>query len=215
MPRPRNISDEEILEEARACFLEQGAGVSTTVIAERLGISHGVLFQRFGTKDHLLRAALAPPLEPPWLPKLQAGPDERDIKAQLHEIAQEISAFYERIVPAIAVLRSAGMRLEMMAARREDLPPVRARREIAAWFARALERGLVRPVNPDHAADLFLGALQFRPFHQHISNRSFDPKESRAYVEFAVDAICRTIAPAPESPGAGDSPPRPKRRSRT
>ncbi len=58
MARPRNLTDTQILYEARACFLEHGAAVSTTVIAERLGISHGVLFQRFGTKDQLLRAAL-------------------------------------------------------------------------------------------------------------------------------------------------------------
>ena len=58
-----------------ACFLEHGAAVSTTVIAERLGISHGVLFQRFGTKDQLLRAALLPPPleEQPWMARMRSG----------------------------------------------------------------------------------------------------------------------------------------------
>lgn len=195
MVRPRSTSDEEILEEARACFLEHGAGVSTTVIAARLGISHAVLFQRFGTKEQLMRAALLPPPEQPWMARVRAGPDDRDARDQLLELAEEISTYLERIVPCIAVLRSAGMHACMAAERPEDLPPVRARREIAAWFARAVARGLLRPIAPEHAADLFLGSLHFRPFHQHISGKGFDRAEGRAYLEFVVDALYRTLDP--------------------
>src|SRR5690349_19839073 len=150
MARPRNITDAQILDGARACFLEHGAGVSTTLIAERLGVSHGVLFQRFGTKEQLLRAALLPPFEPPWMARARAGPDDRDARIQLLELGEEISAYLERIVPCLAVLRSAGMHVESMADRREDLPPVRARREVVAWFSRAIARGLLRPVRPEH-----------------------------------------------------------------
>ncbi|MDI1451910.1 TetR/AcrR family transcriptional regulator [Polyangium sp. 6x1] len=200
MSRPRNIPDTKILEEARACFLEHGAAVSTTLIAERLGISHGVLFQRFGTKEQLLRAALMPPSEPPWMARMRSGPDDRDARTQLHELAEEIFAYLQRIVPCLAVLRSAGMHVESAADRREDLPPVRARREMAAWFSRAIARGLLRSVPPEHAADVFLGSLQFRPFHQHLSNQGFDHAENRAYVAFAVDVICCTLA---EADGSG------------
>ena len=200
MARPRNTTDTEILEEARACFLEHGAGVSTALIAERLGISHGVLFQRFGTKEQLLRAALLPSPVLPWIPQAQAGPDDRDVRSQLLELADEISTYLARIVPALAVLRSAGIPVESLAERREDLPPVRARREIAAWFSRASERGLLRALQPAHAADLCLGALQFRPFHQHLSHQSFDREDNRAYCEFVVDTIYRTLAPTGERP---------------
>ncbi|XYI02326.1 TetR/AcrR family transcriptional regulator [Sorangium sp. So ce1128] len=195
MVRPRTTTDEEILEEARACFLEHGAGVSTTVIAARLGISHGVLFQRFGTKEQLMRAALLPAAEQPWMARARSGPDDRAARAQLLELAEEISVYLERIVPGIAVLRSAGFTLDTAYERREDLPPVRARSELAAWFARAVARGVLRPVPPEHAADLFLGALQFRPFHQHISRNGFSQAEGRAYLEFVVDVLCRTVDP--------------------
>ena len=195
MARPRNVTDTQILYEARACFLEHGAAVSTTVIAERLGISHGVLFQRFGTKDQLLRAALLPPPPEaqPWMVRVQSGPDDRDVRAQLFELAEEISTYLERIVPGLSVLRSAGMHIESMAERREDLPPVRAHREMAGWFSRAMARGLLRPVQPEHAAELFLGSLQFRPFHLHLSNQGSDQTDNRAYREFVVDLVCRTL----------------------
>ena len=202
MARPRNVTDTQILYEARACFLEHGAAVSTTVIAERLGISHGVLFQRFGTKDQLLRAALLPPPleEQPWMARMRSGPDDRDVRTQLFEFAEEISTYFERIVPCLSVLRSSGIHLESMAERREDLPPLRARREVAGWFSRAMARGLLRPVQPEHAADLFLGSLQFRPFHQHLSNQGFDRTDNRAYREFVVDLICRTLVLATAQP---------------
>src|ERR1043165_9759543 len=120
MARPRNTSDAEILEGARACFLEHGAGVSTALIAERLGISPGVLFQRFGTKEQLLRAALLPPVEQPWMALARSGPDDRDVRVQLLELVEAIFASLSRIVPAVAVLRSAGIHVESSAERRED-----------------------------------------------------------------------------------------------
>lgn len=205
MARPRNTTDAQILEEARACFLEHGAGVPTTLIAERLGISHGVLFQRFGTKEQLLRAALLPSPVQPWMGQVQAGPDDRDVRSQLLELAEKISIYLEQIVPALAVLRSAGLQVEAMAERREDLPPVRARREVAAWFSRAMERGLLRSIQPAHAADLFLGALQFRPFHLHLSSQGFDGADNRDYREFVADTIYRTLAPTGEQSVAGSA----------
>lgn len=196
MVRPRNTTDAQILEEARACFLEHGPGVPTTVIAERLGISHGVLFQRFGTKEQLLRAALTQSFEQPWLAQVRAGPDDRDLRTQLDELAEVISDYLERIVPCLAVLRAAGVTLENAGPeRRDEHPPVRARREVAAWFARAAARGLLRPLKAEHATDLFLGALQFRPFQQHLSGQGFDRADNGAYREFVVDLLCRTLTP--------------------
>lgn len=194
MARPRNLDDENILKEARECFLEHGAGVSTTVIAERLGISHGVLFQRFGTKEQLLRAALVPPNEAPWFALARSGPDDRDVRLQLRELAHEISAYLARIVPSLVVLRSAGIHPDWTNTRPEDRPPVRARQEVAEWFARASARGLLGPVNPDHVTDVFLGALQFRPFHVHLLRQNPDLADDGPYLDFVVDMIFQTLA---------------------
>jgi AcrR family transcriptional regulator len=198
MSRPRETTDEQILCEARACFLEHGPGVSTSVIAGRLGISHAVLFQRFGSKEGLMRAALLPTTEPAWITRAKAGPDAREGRAQLVELAEEIYAFFETIVPCVAVMRAAGVPLE--AKRPEELPPVRARRELAAWFDRAAKRGLIRASKPELAADLLLGALHFRPFHQHVSQKDFSRTNNREYLEFAIGAVWRALAPE-EGPG--------------
>jgi AcrR family transcriptional regulator len=195
MARPRSISDERILDAARACFLEHGGGAATTMIAQRLGVSHALLFQRFGTKDGLMRAALLPRSEPEWMIRMRAGPSARDAKKQLSTHATQIFEFYQALVPCIAVLRAAGVLPEMFAKKPSELPPVKARREVAAWFERATALGLARTVDPAHAADLLLGALFFRPFQQHIARVAHTRAQDRAFVEFAVDAVWSSVRP--------------------
>jgi AcrR family transcriptional regulator len=58
MSRPVTISGEVILEAARALFIEKGPRATTAEIAERAGVSEGILFKRFGNKAALLKAAI-------------------------------------------------------------------------------------------------------------------------------------------------------------
>ena len=60
MPRPKTISDEDLLAVARKLFRAQGHAVSTREVAESAGISEAILYQRFGNKDELFFAAMAP-----------------------------------------------------------------------------------------------------------------------------------------------------------
>jgi AcrR family transcriptional regulator len=73
MGRPKTITDEEILAVARRVFRAEGHEVSTRQLAEAAGISPGVLYQRFGSKDELFFAAMAP--TPPDIEEV-LGPDE-------------------------------------------------------------------------------------------------------------------------------------------
>lgn len=65
MPRPKTISDEDLLRACRAEFIDRGLQVSTKRLAQRAGISEGILFQRFRTKDELFFASMRMP--PPRL----------------------------------------------------------------------------------------------------------------------------------------------------
>jgi AcrR family transcriptional regulator len=60
MTRPKTISDEELLAVARKLFRAQGHSVSTRQVAEAAGISEAILYQRFGNKDEMFFAAMAP-----------------------------------------------------------------------------------------------------------------------------------------------------------
>ena len=61
MSRTREIDDTQIVEMARKVFIESGLSASTKAISKAVGISEGVIFQRFGTKDRLIQAAFAAP----------------------------------------------------------------------------------------------------------------------------------------------------------
>ena len=95
--RPRQISDEEILEGACACFLEHGPGVSTQVIADRLGISQPALFKRFNTKEELMISALLPPMNLPALQWLKKPPAIGDFHSQLEELTHVLWASFSSL----------------------------------------------------------------------------------------------------------------------
>src|SRR4051812_21593471 len=114
MGRPKEITDEQIAAAARRCFLERGAGVSAIEIARELGVSHTTLFNRFGSKEGLMIAALGPPESIPWVAALEAGPDEGPIREQLIEHSKVISAYFQNLQAGMAVLHAAGITTERM-----------------------------------------------------------------------------------------------------
>jgi AcrR family transcriptional regulator len=59
MARPPTLTDDEILQRARAVFVERGYGARTAEIAAAVGLSWGALVFRFGGKAELFRRAMA------------------------------------------------------------------------------------------------------------------------------------------------------------
>ena len=169
MARPRQVSDAQIIEAARACFLEHGASVSTTVIAEQLGVSQAALFKRFGTKEELLVAALRPGPEQleALLAWIDAGPAAGPIRPQLVDLVQRLRDRFAEFLPAMAVLRAAGLqRPETCGGEepRRELPPVRLQRALTAWLTRAQATGTVTIADPGAMAYAFLGAVHLQSF---------------------------------------------------
>jgi AcrR family transcriptional regulator len=168
MVRPRQFSDADILSAAREVFLESGPSVSTTVIAERIGLSQAALFKRFGTKDDLMVQALTS--AGPFPLAGRGGPDARPIATQLQEMADELAAFLARVVPCSAILRAAQIAPEQAFARFDVPPPIVVHRRFVAWLTAAREQGRVRDgVDLEHVALAFMGAMHIRTFLEHIA----------------------------------------------
>jgi AcrR family transcriptional regulator len=197
MARPRQVSDAQILEAARACFLEQGPSVSTTVIAKRLGVSQAALFKRFGTKDDLLVAALRP--DPAMLDgllaQLEAGPEPEDLPDQLKEIARTIRDAFAKILPQMAVLRSAGLGPPACMDRSKPIPPQRVHHALVRWLEQAEQRGLAAVTNPSAAAFSLLGAIHMQSFMAYIVGDDGD-LTSDAALEALVDSLWVGLAPS-------------------
>src|SRR5215831_3772725 len=56
--RPPTIDSQRLLGVARDVFLERGIRATTLEVAERAGVSEGVLFHRFKSKEALFSAAM-------------------------------------------------------------------------------------------------------------------------------------------------------------
>ncbi len=169
MVRPRTVSDDQILETARACFLAHGPGVSTSHIARELGVSQATLFKRFGSKDALMKAALMPRTEGDHWDAISAPPDARPVPEQLVERGLVIIRFFREMIPCIAVLRShSADMLQGMADDPESAPPVQAQRAWQSFFDALIADGRMRPCDTEALVLMWLGGLRHRAFWHHM-----------------------------------------------
>ena len=197
MARPRQVSDDEILEAARAVFLEHGPSVSTQVIADRLGVSQAALFKRFGTKQDLMLRAMAPPAVPEWVPLVEQGPDDRPIPEQLLDIANLVSDFFERMMPRLAIIKASGINVDDVLNRYDMPPPVRARAALVRWLEVAQEQGRLGPIDPATTGTMLLGSLQGRVFLEKVLGiRVVENRDT--YISELIQTLWRGIAPVEE-----------------
>ena len=199
MVRPRQFSDQDILIAARRCILRDGPSVSTTVIAQEVGLSQAALFKRFGTKDDLILRALLPAETPSWILHVEKGLDERPVHIQLRDIVQRMSAFYDHMIPCLSMLRARFDPREILS-RRPDLPPIRGRAALVHWFRVARREGQIRDVHPEATADALLGALHGRSFLKHVAPPNpFGKDQDAPSVDHLVDILWHGLAPTEEA----------------
>jgi len=196
MGRPRQVSDEQILESARRCFLSRGVHLPVQAIADEIGVSHAAIFSRFGTKEALLIAALGPPKELPFADALAAGPDARPLPPQLGEIGRQLVAYFEHLGAGWALLQAAGIGLDKVFQGRARPTPLDAYDQLHAWLLRARRRGLLGPCDVDVLTWTFLGALHHRVFRAAPPNTGVRRTNGRD-VDRLVETLWRGVAPPP------------------
>ena len=192
--RPRKISDEDILDMARECLLEQGVNVSTQVIAKRLGVSQATLFKRFGTKVKLLQMALWIPLRAKrFLKLLEAEPTEEPILDQLQTLCIHMLQFFDEMIPCWSVLHAAGINPK---ATSEKSPPIRARLGLTNWIRKLQERERIRQdVEPEAIALALIGAMQHRPLRRHILQDEAMTNTDMEYINSIVEVLWQGLCP--------------------
>lgn len=196
MARPQQIADDQLLQVAREAFLEHGPNVSTTLIADRAGVSQATLFKRFGNKTSLMLAALMPSGRPPFLAVLQAGPTDAPLEIQLTALLQEMLRFFHQMVPSMATLRASEVDVHDVMRRFDVPPPLAAQQAWAGWLSRCVARGLVRPCEVGTVATAILGAAQTRAFLQHLVGSPLGGAvDDAAYVAGLVDLLVSGLAP--------------------
>ena len=197
MPRPRTISDEQIVTAAREVFLEQGFSAPTAEIARRAGISEGTLFKRFATKEDLFEEAVGLREFTGWREELGTRVGTGDVRRNLERAALRLLEHAERVAPVLTLIFSRGFdpshnpMLERLDA------PIRQDAEAVATYLRAeVARGRVRPLDADVTALVLMGALT-----QYIHHELMIPPPGREamdrgrYVRGLLDVLWPGLEP--------------------
>ena len=194
MGRPKEVTDEQIVVAARRCFLEGGAGVSAEDIAREVGVTHTTIFNRFGSKEALMIAALGPPEKIPWVAALEAGPDDRPIREQLAEHCMVMSAYFQNLQAGLAVLHAAGItRAKVWGGRKGEPPPVQAFRALTDWLRRTQDQERLAKCDVKTLAATIIGSLHNWALIARVCGQSTVPATGERHVERFIDLLWNGI----------------------
>jgi AcrR family transcriptional regulator len=214
MSRPTTIRDEDILQAARAVFLERGLSAPTAEIAHRAGISEGSIFKRWPNKAALMHAALdVGDLAPTWLDQLEAAmvaDPPAPVREVLIQVSTEALEFYRHMVPRMMMRWSAQSADERPEASfkpscaqgsEEEPPPLRSLRVMRAYFALEAARGRLSVAEPEVPARMLGGSLfQYAAFEVMLRARKTEPLDASVFIEHLVDTLLNGIAVSPSAP---------------
>ncbi len=176
--RPRIHSTDALLNATRQCVLVHGPNVSTTLIADRAGVSQATLFKRFGTKENLFKQALRTDIVFGWIERLEAGPDiESSVRTQLDQLAKALVPFYLDNLHPILAWRATNTWPKSIDRRGDDnelLPPKRGRKALAYWLDKAQRQGRLGHFDADAMAVVYIAGCQAPAFRKYMSGEEID-----------------------------------------
>jgi len=195
MARQATITDEQILDAARAVFLEEGFGAATLKIAQRAGVSEGTIFKRFQTKNALFSAALEIEYPPAWHRLAEERMGVGVLQENLADILLSLFSFHLDSVPRLLG------RLGHPAG--PPKPGNHPLKELPALDVAMLERylehemaqGRLRHYNTHALASLIFGSLIHQSIHATMEQRSLSVEERRKIVDETLTILWNGIAP--------------------
>ncbi len=200
MGRKKTLSDEELLEVARQEFLTNGIGTSTKSIAQKAGISEGVIFQRFHTKEELFFAAMTPP--PVDVNKIMRHPGAEGYEL-LEKITFAMLEYSREMLPVLTPLTThPSFKFEEFTQRNPSSPLFTLRNELTAFFAREKAEGRLADVLPGAAALLVWSTAHTIAFFESLGAHGgkFDTEVIRATIRAMWQGLAPTASPASAPP---------------
>lgn len=189
MGRKKSLSDAQLLETARQVFVEHGFGASTKEIARRAGVSEGVIYQRFLTKDELFFAAMIPP--PVDVKKLLRPGRSKGLKL-IEKVTLSMVEYSRATLPVLLpLMMHPGFRFEEFAERHPDSPMFVLRRQLVQFFMEEQRTGRIGGVDPGAAALLVWSTANSIAFFERLGAHGgqFDPEMIRKTVRCLWDGI--------------------------
>jgi TetR/AcrR family transcriptional repressor of mexJK operon len=187
---------EAILDAAAARFLEDGySACSIEGIAAEAGVSKVTIYNQFGGKEELFRAAIERECDA-IRSKLMFDGDSEPIRERLLSFGQEMHAFLFRPKMRMFELSVAAETARDPAVGRAFLEagPRRMKAALAALLTRARDRGELRFEDADLVAEQFAGMVKGMAEIEWRFAGEYDAVRSKARVENAVETIMRAYS---------------------
>ena len=203
MARPASISREQILEAARAVFLNEGVSASTARIAKAAGVSEGSIFKRFATKEELFREALG-------ISNLRIGPEIGELLAEgtleegLEKVGLRLVRMFRELLPRMMMLwanHSGDPRdfFERLRCTEGDQPlPLLVLRALSAQLEQQQRQGRLRDIDPEIMARTMVGSIHNFVFHELVGLNERQPLAAASFVRGVVDLLLRGASPTGE-----------------
>jgi len=202
MARIATITDERLLLAARQEFLEHGIRATSAAIARRAGVSPGILFHRFKSKEALFAAAMSAGNDAPGLPiDLRARVGKGSVQKTLADLGELLLEKFFVVVPG-QVMAWANpdpdpkRSVNMVEQHRER--GVRGQRGLVEYLRAEERRGRIRHIDPFVFVQAFSGALWFFAFEQVTGAKLRGAAESpsrSAFVRKLVDTLWSGLSP--------------------
>lgn len=159
--RPPVIDEARLLEVAREVFLERGIRATTLEVAERAGVSEGSLFHHFKSKEALFRRSMN--LDPEDVAALFdeaiAAIEGLPIRVALEQLATRMLEIGRVAIPLMMMTWSNPQGCANVPSHAKHAPYRTLIRGVTGYVRGQMERGALKPMEPEVLARAFLGSL--------------------------------------------------------
>ncbi len=187
LPRHKTVSDDEILDVARAIFQKDGHSVSTRDIAKQVGLSQAVLFQRFGSKEALFFKAMIPrSIDFEAVLKMVPG---QGPKEYLLAVGARLLQHFREVIPAgLKLIAHPKFQPSQLGDAHEHAQSAELSRGLAVRLEELQKEGRVKAPEPEAAAYALLAITHNLAFHELIGVGA-----SKAHSARAMEAMFEVV----------------------
>lgn len=206
--RPPRIQEDTLLDAARDVLLRDGVAATTAEIARRAGVSEGLLFYRYATKEALVLAVLDRQMRfPARLADLLGRAGEGTLVESLCQIGGELMAFQRATFPFVELARAV---LDAPALRKGLGTSAATPERIVTALARHVEAeqrlGRLRRVDARMLARVFSAAIMHRVFAQHLPEPGAFHEDDATFLLGLADILLNGALPPAPRPDRAKSP---------
>jgi len=204
MSRPITISDDTILEAARALFTEKGPRATTAEIAARAGVSEGIIFKRFGSKAALHKASMSSGMVAGWIERQTRAQGPLRTEADFARFIRWQANVLRDVVPVVIMAVSSRSHADELPAELTGSKPAPlvSILTLAEMLQEEMDAGHLAARNAEAVARIVIGSIWYFVFLGVVFKRSRGGMDEDTFVEDLARVTFGDVDPARGSRGS-------------